>query len=149
MGWDFCEVADKQSTIGGIIMGWSNDTGHTYTCLAHRVIGNTVWTVWEVVCPSGQTDRFIGCDRIRKDRKLGWGHNGMSEVEHPFYYDCPLKFLDMVPYVRNKDWRNKVREYHNDKKNKVMRGTRRLKYSRYRIDGKPVTNKDGTVNLGT
>lgn len=39
-----------------------------------------------------------------------WGYKGMDESMGPYYYNCPLSYLDMAP-VQNAEWREKVREY--------------------------------------
>jgi hypothetical protein len=44
----------------------------------------------------------------------------MSEQVHPYYYSCPLAYLDMVPEVKCEEWRALVREYHaNTQKPKI------------------------------
>ena len=55
-----------------------------------------------------ELDRWIQIDLIKYDRSdKMWGYKPMEESMGPFYYDCPLKFLKMVPVV-NQEWRNEV-----------------------------------------
>jgi hypothetical protein len=37
-----------------------------------------------------------------------WGYKDLSECEHPYYYGCPLRFLDAAPETC-KEWRETVR----------------------------------------
>jgi len=60
--------------------------------------------------------RFIVCYLIGHDRGL-YGYKEMGETMGPFYYSCPLSFLDMVPEPEGenvKEWRERVRKYHAD-----------------------------------
>lgn len=88
-----------------------------HTCLAHCVRGGTLWSVWEVINIDLQTSdfkvrRFIGCDLIRNyGKEEGYGYKDMCESMGPCYYDCPLKYLDMVPEVANEEWRQAVRDH--------------------------------------
>ncbi|MCA9380929.1 hypothetical protein KC678_01565, partial [Candidatus Dojkabacteria bacterium] len=43
--------------------------------------------------------------------KYSWGYKDMDESMHPYYYNCPLSFLDMTP-VACEEWRQHVRNYH-------------------------------------
>lgn len=59
------------------------------------------------------TERWIGCDLLEySKRDEGWGYKDMDESMHPYYYSCPLSYLDMVPVVGSEEWRQGVREYH-------------------------------------
>lgn len=39
------------------------------------------------------------------------GYKDFCERMHPYYYDCPLEYLDLAPET-NADWRRCVRAYH-------------------------------------
>lgn len=78
--------------------------------------------LWSVVEYTAQTDdlswlergrslRLINCDLI-ECRGGRWGYKGLDEACHPFYYSCPLAFLDLAPVVKSKKWRQGVRDYH-------------------------------------
>lgn len=98
MGWLFTRDQSKADLVQRRIRSEENDTTR-WTCLAHSVRGNTLWTVWEVVDkPTGNVrKRLIGCDLLRSQRDYGWGYKDMSEAMGPYCYTCPVKFLDMVP----------------------------------------------------
>ena len=82
--------------------------GVTRTCLAHCLRGNVLWTVWELQQPDKPDRRYIGCDLTQNFGEImGWGYKDMYEEEHPHYYTCPKKYLNMVP-VACQEWRDIV-----------------------------------------
>lgn len=74
-------------------------------CLAHYVHEYNdiiVWAVWE-----RDGKRIITCDLLEHNG----GFKAMDESWHPYYYSCPLAFLDMAPIVNNQ-WRDNVKMNH-------------------------------------
>jgi hypothetical protein len=79
-----------------------------------------LWAVWErTFTKDGQTaqptERWIICDLLRHQKDYGWGYKDMEESMHPYYYSCPLGYLEMVPidqYGGHAEWRECVRHYH-------------------------------------
>lgn len=111
MGWDFRHGASKADVIKELTKPWERD-GRTHRAIARAVRGNVLWTVNEHTDKtSGAATREIGCCLLRKERAYGWGYKGMCESMGPYYYTCPLLYLDMVP-VANQDWRDEVRRQH-------------------------------------
>lgn len=99
---------------------WYPDNGkhqRRHTCLAHCVRGNILWTVWETVNIDLLTSnfckfRYIGCDLIQNfGKEEGHGYKDMCESMGPYYYNCPLSYLKMVPEVANQEWRDAVIKY--------------------------------------
>lgn len=86
--------------------------GDNNKLLASSVRGNHHWYVVE---RADSGERFIGLDLMSFKKGEG-GYKDMCESMGPYYYDCPLKFLKMVP-VANAEWREKVRAFHSMKKN--------------------------------
>ena len=91
------------------------------TCLAHCFRGGrfsgVLWAVWERTFSGGEraTERWITCDLLRYQKDYGWGYKDMEESMHPYYYCCPLKYLEMVPidqYGGHAEWREGVRKHH-------------------------------------
>jgi hypothetical protein len=88
------------------------------TLIAKSLKGNSLWTVWY----NSEGKSFIGLDLIthfprdRHDKSIGpcWGYKALGESFEPFYYDCPLNFLKLVPCV-SPDWRKKVKAFHAEK----------------------------------
>ena len=138
MGWLFSPRWNKKSLIQDRIKSWSNknrendnDTYIVATCLKHCYRGNAftgvLWTVWEHKLFDKKTDKlikddkWIGCDLLRYDKGDGWGYKDMEESSGPFYYSCPLSYLEMAPVV-NKEWRHGVKEYHAQRNIKLTIG---------------------------
>lgn len=94
-------------------------------CLAHTYRGapfaGVLYSVHELTRtqPDGteKKSRYIIIDLLRwhaADFGGCWGYKDMDETMGPYYYGCPLKYLDMVPcsnYETARKWREKVREY--------------------------------------
>ena len=111
MGWLTTRGFTKQDVINDRIAPWENGT-YAGNTLRHSARGNVLWTVRTLTTKAtGEIILYIGCDLLRSERNYGWGYKDMDESEHPYYYSCPLSYLDMVP-VACEAWRAKVREYH-------------------------------------
>ncbi len=121
MGWLFPYHTFRRS---GLIaertatQEWTRPDGVLVRCeaLKHCYRGNrfsgVLYIVWEQTFfePDGiTTDRVIEVDLLRYDGTT-WGYKDMDESMHPFYYSCPLSYLDMVP-ERCPEWRAGVRAH--------------------------------------
>lgn len=87
-----------------------------YKLLESRVVGNHVWHLLE-----HEGRKSIALDLIAKQRGGGWGEKGMDETWGPYHYDCPLSLLDKADPPANDNaaaWRQKVRDYHEAKRNR-------------------------------
>lgn len=84
--------------------------------IKHSVVnGNRLW----MLAKNYEDDRpSIFLDVIRKSGDYGFGYKDMSAVEHPYYYDCPLNFLDLTEDfgIDFENWKRFVIAYHKDKK---------------------------------
>ncbi len=127
MGWLFINGCTRRQMIAERTENWERNSDEMLVksvCLAHCYRGNVysgvLWSVWErtfttngqIVCP---TERWITCDLLRYQKDFGWGYKDMEESMHPYYYSCPLSYLDLVPidqYGGNSQWRESVRKYH-------------------------------------
>lgn len=58
----------------------------------------------------GQSLRYIRCDLLERSGNQ-WGYKPLDESMHPYYYSCPLSYLDLAP-EQSADWRAGVRAYH-------------------------------------
>lgn len=128
MGWLFTAGSTRRQLIAERTEDWTREGAEgvtvTTTCLAHCYRGNVysgvLWAVWErTFTKEGAevqpTERWITCDILRYQRDFGWGYKDMEESMHPYYYSCPLGYLDLVPlevYGGNKEWREGVRSHH-------------------------------------
>ena len=127
MGWLFKSGISRRDLIAENTKGWErikeDGTVIKSTCLAHcyrgGVFSGVLWSVWErTFIKDGQKieqpQRWIICDLLRYvDGE--WGYKDMEESMHPFFYSCPLGYLDMVPldvYGGHAEWRELVSQYH-------------------------------------
>ncbi|MCS7637428.1 hypothetical protein N0390_33235, partial [Pseudomonas aeruginosa] len=87
--------------------------------IAHALRGNVLWSVTEVTAKvegvhrhlaPGQSLRYIRCDLLERSGGR-WGYKPLDESMHPYYYTCPLSYLDLAP-EQSTDWRAGVRAYH-------------------------------------
>ena len=129
MGWLYKTNSTKESLIAERLSTSKFLIGKSLTpeyakgeSIAHSIRGNVLWQVRQITYPNGTIARYISCDLLSKQDN-SWGYKDMDESVHPYYYNCPLKFLDMAPEV-SADWRKGVREYHNRLKRKIEVGKR-------------------------
>lgn len=124
MGWLFRTGITRRELIEERSKDWSRQgadgTTITTKCLAHCCRGNVLWAVWERRFTRedkevGLTERWITCDLLRYQSNSGWGYKDMDESVSPYYFTCPLKYLDLVPldqFGGNAEWRECVRSHH-------------------------------------
>lgn len=111
MGWDFTQGQTKAGMVQYLCKPWERE-GIKRQTIASRVVGNQLWTVVTKTDANGvEKDRYIALYLLSSKRNYGYGYKSLAECEHPYYYDCPLAFLDMAP-PSNEEWRRIVREHH-------------------------------------
>ncbi len=120
MGWSFTKNQSKRDLIQRLT---SDATDHPM--LASSTIGNHLWTVRR----HPTLGLYIRLDLLSKEKGYGWGYKAMSEAMYPYYYTCPLRYLEIVP-VANQEWRNAVINYHKRKKQTFTVGQRVKLYER-------------------
>ena len=102
-----------------------------YQVIAHALRGNVLWSVVRITAKvagifgldAGESTAFIRCDLLQGSGN-DWGHKPLEEAMHPYYYSCPLRYLDMAP-EQCRDWRDGVRAHHarrNARKSVAMTG---------------------------
>jgi hypothetical protein len=139
MGWLFTVGSTRRELIAERTQDWqraSNEMLVDSKCLAHCFRGGrfsgVLWSVWErTLTKDGHevepTQRWIACDLLQYSRSNeGWGFKDMEESMGPYFYSCPLGYLEMVPIEQfggNEEWRNGVRSHHQRLKEK-RQGTR-------------------------
>ena len=115
MGWYYTYGASRQDIIRELTEDRSFGEkpgvgGGTVKTLAKFANGFTqLYAVHESVSPSGEVKRWIGVYLLQA-HKDGWGYKPMDEGMGPYYFACPLKYLDMVN-TENADWREGVKNY--------------------------------------
>ena len=113
MGWLYPQGASRRDIIEDLISTDDNDQRRLET-IAHCTRGNVLWSVVEITRKQdgGRKERFISCCLLGCERGSGWGYKCMDESMGPFYYSCPLSYLDLAPTVANHKWRQAVKAYH-------------------------------------
>lgn len=123
MGWLFTRGASRNDIIQKLIRPEGGQV-----CLAYSLRGNVMWSVWEI---EDKQFKYIRCDLLQRDPGFGWGYKPLSESSYPYYFSCPLRYLDMAP-VQCAEWREKVRYYHELRKFQPEIG-RVIRYSADRL----------------
>ncbi|HEY3331960.1 MAG TPA: hypothetical protein VGK19_18150 [Capsulimonadaceae bacterium] len=87
-------------------------------CIAHKCLGSHLWMVISVQTRADVNSEFVEIDRyieLNLIRKMdgGYGYKPICESSHPYYYSCPLSYLDMVPVDKypksvNLEWRKVI-----------------------------------------
>ena len=101
MGWDSCS---NWTTKNDVVQSVLKDGD----VVEHTLRGNTLWAIHKNM--SGHI--FIACHIMEKHGGC-YSVKSMSVDMHPYFYDCPLKYLDVVACDGNASgmaWRAKVRE---------------------------------------
>ena len=120
MGWLFKTNQTKKQLVERLVKPYRDDeSGQTSECIKHSLIGNHLWTVFEITNAQGEKSRFINLFLLASKR--GYGYKDISEKEYPFYFDCPLSLLKLAP-VTCEEWRNSVKNYHEQKSKKITFG---------------------------
>jgi hypothetical protein len=124
MGWTFSRQS-RAELIRRLVRSKETEDA-SIVVVAHTLRGTVLWSVVEVTAKRsgvfeglspGQTGRYILCDLLVRACDE-WGHKPLDESMHPFYYSCPLRYLDMAP-VRCADWRQRVRAFHEQRRKRV------------------------------
>lgn len=95
-----------QSTKEELVTEMSRD------CSTHIVLKSSFrgkCRLWQVLEHRETGVRHIRVTVMKSHRGEGVEYNTLHEDMGPYYYDCPLKYLEMVP-VANEEWREEVRK---------------------------------------
>ncbi|MBG7441587.1 hypothetical protein [Pseudomonas aeruginosa] len=117
MGWLFSSHTRAELIR---VLTQPEDHAHAHVhVIAHALRGNVLWSVTEVTAKTegvhpefapGEPMRYIRCDLLQRSGGK-WGYKAMDESMAPYYYSCPLRYLDMAKEL-SPGWREKVRAYH-------------------------------------
>lgn len=127
MGWLFKSGYTRKDLIEERTRDWERptDTGMLVKskCIAHCYRGGVhsgaLWSVWERTFEKDgkeaqPTERWIACDLLRCQGGA-WGYKDLDEAMGPYYFSCPLGYLDLVPIEQfggNAEWREGVKAHH-------------------------------------
>ena len=116
MGWYFSRQIRGQ-LIRELIEPQETESARS-DVIAHTLRGNVLWSVVRITVKqagfmklaAGDSINVIRCDLLQGSGGE-WGHKPLDESMHPYYYSCPLRYLDMAP-VRSAEWREGVLAHH-------------------------------------
>jgi hypothetical protein len=116
MGWYFSRQTRAQ-LIRELIEPQESESTRSEV-IAHALRGNVLWSVVRITAKQAGFMKLAADDSIniiRCDLLQGsggeWGHKPLDESMHPYYYSCPLRYLDMAP-VQSPEWREGVLAHH-------------------------------------
>lgn len=114
MGWTFStRPTTKQQFVKSLLADYANSSQQI---LDSSLRGSQLW----VLARSGNKPPFI-CLFLLRCQDGCWGYKDMDESMGPYYYNCPVTFLDRAPEPQGsnldhqgsgRSWRSFVREAH-------------------------------------
>ena len=127
MGWIFTGGASRADVIEDVTRThtWRGNLGETHEdrTIAKCIRGQNLWAVLERRVDLGEgfvvRDRLIYLYLLRKDDG-GWGYKDIAASMGPWEVNCPLSYLELSGDPSNdyeKTWRERVRDYHEQRKN--------------------------------
>ncbi len=89
-----------------------------YDTLTYTLRGNVLWSLVKITAKqpdvvklaAGESMIYIGCTLLECHHGE-WGYKSMDESVHPYYYSCPLSYLERAP-EQSPEWRERVRAHH-------------------------------------
>lgn len=109
MGWYYSHDASRRDIIDELTPDRVTD-GKVFRTLRKCFRGNTMYALHESG-PEGETKKWIGVYLLQRS-DIGWGYKPMDETMHPYYFDCPVSYLDAADEPASEDarkWREEVR----------------------------------------
>lgn len=122
MGWYYTDGASRKDIITECTTGYTSETGTFCKALRHCCRGSVLYVLWEIKTINGITQRYIGIYLLR-GHKDGWGYKPMDESMGPFYYECPLSYIEEAGPTEDKgsnQWRELVKRHHENKRAKRL-----------------------------
>lgn len=122
MGWMYHTIpSSKRDFIRERCQTEENETTKWET-ITKTVKGNCLWIVRKVTQKDAVGTPILYIELNLIERHDGcWGYKDMDESMHPYFYSCPLAYLEMVPQ-ENAKWREGVRAYHAERSRKLEKG---------------------------
>ena len=120
MGWTFPYGATRSDIISQLTPKERlYESGHIFRTLRHCCKGNVLYALHESG-QGGETRKWIGVYLMQKHDGR-WGYKDMEESMHPYYYNCPVSYLDDADEPVNDSaskWREEVRRQAAERKRK-------------------------------
>lgn len=115
MGWYHTTGASRADIIAEVTREetWTHEgRALRRTVLRHCTRGNVLWMLVERDMGDGSgATKYVACYLLQRNRE-GWGYKPMDETVGPYYFTCPLSYLDAADPPKNRtaaDWRKVVR----------------------------------------
>ena len=113
MGWFFpYHTYNRKTLIDERVAPYIGEN-HKIEVIRYCVRGNNLWKLTELTMPDGKVERFIALDMMQKSGGT-WGYKDLDDGCGPFYYNCPLCYVDACTETTHKTanhWREQVRKY--------------------------------------
>jgi len=108
MGYLFPYGATRKDIIDDRCASWKWPKA-SYQTITKCCRGNVLWRVVEIYMKdTGHFERYIACDLLASNNG-DWGYKDMTEEDHPYYYSCPVSYLEGTR-VFSTEWREGVKE---------------------------------------
>jgi hypothetical protein len=110
MGWTFPFNARRSDVIDDLTREQKTANGGVFRTLRKCFRGNTMYALHESG-PEGETRKWIAVYLLQRSEG-SWGYKDMDESMHPYYYDCPVSYLDEADEPTSdgaREWRAEVR----------------------------------------
>jgi len=112
MGWTFPFNASRSDVVEDLTRDQKTANGGVFRTLRKCFRGNTMYALHESG-PEGETRKWIAVYLLQRDASSGdWGYKDMDESMHPYYFDCPVSYLDEADEPTSdgaREWRAEVR----------------------------------------
>lgn len=117
MGWLYNTYPQSKDSYVKEILDRDFGASSRFTLLDHSLRGSCLWVL---VQPDGHEPQ-IGLFLLQRGSDGCWGHKDMDEGSGPYYYSCPLRWLELVPEPpcpvdghrgSRRSWRDFVRDHH-------------------------------------
>lgn len=113
---------------------WESES-KTYKVLRSSIVSNTYYAAVEMIEKESGSRDVWGTVCLMSERKEGYGYwygyKYMSEDMGPYYYDCPIKILDLLTPTDNEqanEWRKRCYEKAKKPKLSSMKEGDRIKF---------------------
>ena len=110
MGWTFPHDASRRDVIDELTRDQSSE-GKVFRTLRKCFRGNTMYALHESG-KEGETRKWLAVYLLQRSQGT-WGYKDMDESMGPYYFDCPVSYLDQADEPTSdtaRKWRTDVRE---------------------------------------
>lgn len=113
MGWTYSQNWTSKEAIISHCIDW----GDKFTTLEHSVKGGRLWVLLQYNEGDKKGDVFVALYLLQKDGSE-WGYKDMDDTCGPYYYDCPISFINRTVdsgralKSNTTAWHDQVRAYH-------------------------------------